>query len=493
MVAQEVWQPPLHQRGAEICNDKHRYLLVAGAKKTAKTISICQKAAIHLYDYDHSHVGLVVKRQENARTGVWPDMTSFVTENIWQETASALHYHLKPRVTPETKRRIFSVYNRHGGVSNCTLVTAYRASEIEEVLKNTRFSFIYINEADQFPETIFSAAADQLRLTHMGIPEAAHQLVLDCNPPTEGEKHWLYRRFIDTEGKDANWFRDHHVIKTFIADNPWLSRREIDDLVSRYRSSPRLYARYVDGIWVPSSEGSLFEEIFREEQHVVGESLAGKPQSSWNILLPPRHTNQLICGWDLGDVNHSMVILSKRWHPDGYYCYDILEDVTSMAREMSIRQFTKKALVRLEYWWDILKRREAELVSTHHWSDPTAFLTKSMGARGSNTHALEVKNASNGRIILRPVRKGPGSVAARVSMMENLLMDNRIYISILATNVINAMIGLKPSPNGIARAPMLIHAFDALTYAISGEIGKDLREENEEEKDSGQHQFRAVR
>jgi hypothetical protein len=480
MIVQEAWQPPLHPKGAEIVNDQHRYTLVTGPKKSAKTISICHKVARHLYDYNHSHVGIMVKRQENARIGVWQDLTDFCIGQHWQGTAGVLNYHLRPRIT-ETKRRVFSIYNRAGGISHCTLVTVYRESEIEQMLKNTRFSMIYINEADQFPETIFSASADQLRMESLGIPTEAHQMVLDCNPPLEGERHWLYKRFIDSTNQDSEWFKNFRVIKTFIADNPWLSQREINDLISRYKMNPRMYARYVDGIWVPSSEGSLFEHVFKEEIHVVGERIPGRPQETWPILLPPRHTNQIVVGWDLGDINHSVVLISKRWHPDGFYCYDILEDITSMARELSIRQFTtRRVMPRLQFWKDVLMRREAELVSFKHWSDPSAFIHKSTGGRDSNTHALEVKNASKGTIDLRAVRKGPGSVAARVSMMESLLMDGRLSISILAENLINAMIGLKPGPKGIARAPMLIHAFDAATYGLSGEIGRDLEEEGQE-------------
>ena len=482
----QAWQPPLHPKGAEIVNDRHRYILVTGPKKSTKTIAICHKVAKHLYDVDYSHVGIFVKRHENARIGVWNDLTEFVIQSIWQKQAGALMYHLRPRVT-DTKRRIFTTYNRHGGISRCTLVTVFRESEIEQMLKNTRFSMIYVNEADQFPETIFSASADQLRMEQFGIPYAEHQMVLDCNPPMTGEKHWLYNVFMEPSEKNEVFYRDFSVIRSTLTDNPWISKTDIEDLVNRYRRFPRLYARYVDGVWVPSSEGSIFENVFREEVHVMGETIPGKPRETWPILIPPRDTNELVCGWDLGDINHSMVIMSKRWHEDGFFCYDILEDITEMSRMLSIRQFVSNhVMARLDFWKNVLKRRGASLVSIKHWSDPSAFLHKSTGSRDSNTHALEVKNASKSTIHLRPVRKGPGSVAARVSMMESLLLDGRISISIIAENVINAMIGLKPKGSGIARAPKLIHAFDAMTYALSGEIGRDLEtEERETEEDSG--------
>ena len=464
----------------EIVNDDHRYLLVTGPKKSAKTISIVHKAIKHMWEVDNSHVGIVVKRHEAARIGVWPDLTDYALEKVWQQEAGVPLYHLKPKVVTETKRRIFSVYNSAGGISKCTLVTAYRASEIEEILKQTRFSFIYVNEADQFPETIFNAASDQLRMTQLGIPDRQHQLVLDCNPPASGEKHWLYKKFISDENKDATWHRDFAVIRCKLSDNPWLTQREIDDLVSRYRSSPRLFARYVEGTWVPTSEGSVFEDVFSEQVHVVGERLANKPSSMWPILLPPRGTNQIYIGWDPGEVNHSAVFFTKRI--DGSkYVYDILEDVTFMSKQMSIRSFTKKVMERMEYWTNILKVRDAELVSFKHWSDPSAWGYK---ASSNSTIAKEIYNASEQKILLKPVKKGPNSVDARVTMMTNLLLDRRILISVLADNLINALIGLKPGPRGLIKTPTLIHAFDAATYGISGEIGIDLDEESKDEDEN---------
>lgn len=482
MTQDDVWQPPLHPKGVEIVNDDHRYLLVTGPKKSSKTISICHKVAKHLYEVDNAHVGVLVKRQENARVGVWPDLTEFVVERIWQQQAGVLPYHNRPKVT-DTKRRVFSVYNAHRGISRATLVTVFRESEIEQLLKNTRFSLIYINEADQFPEQIFSAAADQLRMEHMGVPTGDHRLILDCNPAPEGEKHWLYSYFMDSDGKDSAWRRDYHVIRVTLEDNPWLSQKEMDDLVARYRPNPRMYARYVMGDWVPSSDGSLFEDVFDELKHVVGERLAGRPSSQWPILLPPKSTNELILGWDLGESNHSVVFFTKRWY-EGKYCYDILEDITSVSRAISIRQFTQRVVQRLDFWLGVLRRNGAELITVRHWSDPSAFLHRSTGGN-KNTHALEVLIGSNNRIHLRPVRKGPGSVAARVSMMTSLLMDGRILFSVLAENVINAMIGLKPGPGSkaIAKAPTLIHSFDAATYGLSGEIGADLEDETDNEHD----------
>lgn len=480
MLAQDWWQPPLSPKGAEIINDDHRYILVTGPKKCGKTISICHKAIKHLYDWDGAHLGVITKRNETARVGVWPDLTELVLERTWQQQTGVLRYHVRPSIT-ETKRRIFSIYNHKGGISRCTLVSVYRASEVEELLKQTRFSMIYINEADQFQETILDAASDQLRMEAFGIPTEAHQLILDCNPPSEGEKHWLWKRFLSEDGKDDRWRRDFRTIRCHLSDNPWLSDREIEDLINRYRNNPRMYARYVEGIWVPTSEGSIFEGSFDELKHVVGERIASKPQSEWPVLIPPRGTTDLFFGWDPGDINHSCTIFTKRIE-DGKYVYDILEDLTKMRREVSARMFTRMVISRIEYWTGVLKLRGAEVVHCRHWTDPSAFVYK---ATGGSTFAKEVYVASGGKIQLRPVRKGPMSVSARLSMMHNLLMDGRIVFSVLAQNVINAMIGLKPGKNTpIAKAPDLIHAFDSMTYGLSGEISKDLGEETEEEGES---------
>ena len=473
-IPDDAWQPALHPKGVEIVNDPHRFILVTGAKKSTKTISICDKICKHLYEHTGAHVGIVVKRSEVGRLGVWPDLTEFVLPKRWQEPAGILPWVFRPKILSETKRRVFSVRNYRGEINQCSLISAYRASEIEAILKNTRFSFIYVNEADQFPATIFNACADQLRLEHMGVPQDSHQLVLDCNPPDEGEKHWLYPIFFDPPEKDAIWHRDYNVITATIDDNPWLTKEDLDSMIQRYKNNPRMFARYILSQWVPSQEGSIFESVFNESTHVVGEVHPTRPKSEWSLLLPPKGTSEIIRGWDLGDVNHACVFYSKRIQ-DEIYCYDVIDDVTSVDKPVSIRGFTGMVIDKARFWETVLKQRGADVVYWKDWGDPTAFLFRSSGESGS--HAAEVLSASKNQIQIRPVRKGPGSVAARVSLMMRLLMDNRIAISVLARNVINSLIGLKQHPNGgVIRSPLL-HTYDALTYGISGEISGDLKDE----------------
>lgn len=470
----EGWQPPLHDKGAEIVNDDHRFLLVTGAKLSTKTISICHKICKHLYEQRGAHVGIVVKRSEVGRLGVWPDLTEFVIPKQWQEPTGMLKWAFRPKTLSDTKRRVFSVRNYRGEVNQCSLISAYRASEIEAILKNTRFSFIYVNEADQFPATIFNACADQLRLEHRGVPQSQHQLVLDCNPPDEGDKHWLYKVFFDPPDKDEIWHRDYNVITATIDDNPWLSEQDLSSLIQRYKNNPRMFARYVLSQWVPSQEGSIFQSTFDEGTHVIGEVHPTKPKNEWALLLPPRGTTEIVRGWDLGDVNHACVFYTKRLFND-MYCYDVIDDVTSVEKPMSIRTFTQMVVARSSFWEKVLKARGADMVTWRDWGDPSAFNFRSTGEGGS--HAAEVLSASKNKIQIRPVRKGPGSVASRVAMTMRLLMDRRLMISVLARNVVNSLIGIKHNTTGGVLRSRLLHAYDALTYGISGEITLDLKDE----------------
>jgi len=474
LIQHDAWQPPLHPKGAEIVNDRHRFLLVTGAKLSTKTISICHKLTKHLYEQRGAHIGIIVKRQEVGRLGVWPDITEFVIPKIWQADAGVVPWIIRPKVLSDTKRRIFSVMNHCADIGRCSLISAYRSSEIEQLLKNTRFSMIYVNEADQFPASIFNACADQLRMEHMGVPYEAHQLILDCNPPNEGEKHWLHKIFFDPAEKDQVWYRDYKVITATIEDNPWLNQKDLESLIQRYRNHPRQYARYILSQWVPSSEGSIFENVFEETTHVVGEINPGQPRHLWSVLMPPMGTNEIIRGWDLGDVNHSCVFITKRLYENAY-CYDVIDDLTLIDRPTSIREFTRQVMDKSDFWQDVLTKRGADGVRWVDWADPTAFIFRSSG-QGS-THSAEVYAASRKQIRLRPVKKGPGSVAARVSLMMRLLLDGRLSLSVLSRACINAMIGLKPSSSGGVKRSPEIHAFDAMSYGIGGEIGGDLRDE----------------
>lgn len=473
LIQDGAWQPPLAPKGAEIVNDRHRYLLVYGPKYSGKTFAILEKVCIHLYEVNGANVGIFFRRAEVARQGVWPTLTNF-TMDRWQRETGCLTYIQKPTISNDTKRRYFSVMNHKGVTNFCTVATAYRQKEIEQILKNTNYSLIYINEADQFDETIFDAAADQLRMTHMGVLPHQHQLILDCNPPPEGDRHWLYNKFfVPPESGQDVWRRDHHVIPCTMMDNPWADPAMIESLIQRYGNNPRLNARYLQGIWVPSSENSLFEDVFNEEEHVVGKALIGRPQSEWHILQPPRNTYEIIRGWDPGDVNHACVILTRRLH-EGIHHYDILDAIVEINKPISISRFTKQVMERSNFWEGVLKRRGAAAVVWRDWADPSAFIHKSTSTSG--TQALEILAASQKKIKLRPIMRAPGSVDARVGFISSLLGDGRISISILARPVIDSLIGLRQMGKKIG-PKKLKHPFDAFSYAVCAEATTDLMEE----------------
>ena len=116
--------------------------------------------------------------------------------------------------------------------------------EVEAKFKGTRFSLLWISEADQFEDrVVFDALSDQLRV--VGIPYENHQLIADLNPPEAGIEHWLAKTWFpklqDGPSRDDSYAR----INFTLDDNPFLDPREKNDLVTKYSYDKQLYARYV--------------------------------------------------------------------------------------------------------------------------------------------------------------------------------------------------------------------------------------------------------
>ncbi len=472
-----TWFPRTSPKAARFINDPRRYLLAEGPRKTSKTITVCQKLATHLYSVPFATAAVVVKRKRAGKIGVWTDLTRLVIEGEFQANGRILPWVKRPSTSSDTKDQFFVAKNYWGGNAYCHLIPLYRVEEVEDIFKNTRFSFIYVCEADQFDSpAIFRAMADQLRVVE--VPYEKHQLVLDCNPPEEGTDHWLYKLFYDEAEiaqRDPEYNSQFGAYKFLFDDNPWLSDRDKKDIINGYKHDPEKYKRYVLGEWVASTSGTLFEGAFNQNVHVVGKAIATLPEDDWEILLPPPGTCEVACGWDLGQTSHAFVMGCKRWR-GGELVFDIIDEVVSIDLEVSLKEFTELAMEKVEWWNDYLKENGAKEVSWRHWSDTSSF---NYDSAADSSQAMLVRKYSDGKINFRRVKKQRNSVASRAGMLKRMLANNNVYFSVICHKTINAMKFLKFTPRFItSRAKgsirQHVHPYDALTYMISHELPETL-------------------
>ena len=466
------WLPNLFPKGFEVFNNYSRYLMVDGPRKAGKSLAIANRAARHLFENNNAIVGIITKTLKNGKVGVWSDVTRTVLPE-WIEAGFGMKWVKEPTMDVATKMSFARVRNAFGGTSEIQLHSLENVSEAEQKFKGTRFSMVWISEADQFEERIvFDSLSDQLRV--VGIPYENHQLIVDLNPPEQGVNHWLagvwFPKMADGENRDDSYGR----IQFTIEDNVFLDPREKKDLISKYSYDKQLFARYVRGEWVADVADSYFSDVFVESTHVVGTATSAT-EDEWDVIVPNRNCIELYTGWDLGDVNHACCIACKREDENGNSVFDILDEVVVIDRKISIADFTYAVLERMEKWEEFIKKEYGhERIMWRHWSDNSAWRYR---AASDVYDELVVRQVSQGKIVLNAVTKGSGSVKQRISLMKKLLFGRRIYFSAQLSNTIKMVKELKPGPNKaepIRDGDKNKHIFDAVTYMLISETPMDI-------------------
>lgn len=480
----QKWYPPTGPAGARILNDRRRFLLVSGPRKCGKTFTICQKAAIHAYGVRKAEICFITKRRKTGEFGAWVDFTRHVVQSQFQEDGRILPWIRRPASTSNSKHTVASVRNAYGGESRVHLWSLYRDADVEVVFKQTRFSFIYVCEADQFgSRAVFRAFADQLRVP--GVAYEDHQLILDCNPPEEGMDHWLAKTFpvdpddwecVDSGGdgdpEGEEYRKQFGVHRMTLDDNPFLSRKERLDIVNAYRHDPDKYRRYVLGEWVRSSVGTEFESTFDSRIHVIGFENVAEPEHKWDVLLPPPGAYQIATAWDLGGVHHA-VEFGVPWLNGKMVAISLVDEVVSFDLETPLRVFIDRVLEKMDRWEQILQARGANgMIQWEHWSDTSAF---NFTSSAEKSEAAIVMQHTQNRIVLRRVTKGRDSVDAGLNMMKRMFNEGLLHCSPLCRQLVTALKVLKPgdfAPTKRHTGPRrrFIHPLDAARYLVSHEV-----------------------
>lgn len=475
------WIPSLSPKGYQVFNSYVRFLLLHGSRKSSKSISAENKLCRHAFENNGAIVAVVTKTTKNAKSGVWQDLVRFVVPQ-WIKANIGFKYTVEPRMEADTKMSYFRIRNMWGGESEFQLHSLEHASEAEAKFKGTRFSMVYLSEADQFEDRIvFDILSDQLRV--IDIPFEQHQLIADTNPPEEGEDHWLHDiwwKELSRPGINPEYVARFGHIPFKIADNPFLDPREKAELEEKYRYDPNKYARFVLGQWVRDDRGSIFEDFYSPNIHVRGDC-SSHSQDDWEIVIPTKNCIELYSGWDTGDVNHAAVIAAKRDMGE-HSAFDVIDEVVSLNTPVSVADFTEAFMERMDYWEKLMKEEYGtQRILWRHWSDASAMRYRSAA---DSSDELIVRQVSRNRVILNAVAKPRGSVRARISLLKKLLFEKRILFSAQCQQVQQMLRFLragKAKTEVIAEGSPYKHAFDALTYMLLNESPADVERRIEPE------------
>lgn len=470
------WIPLMVPKAQRVFNDYTRVILLSGARKSAKTMcALTNRILRHAWEIDGGVVGIVGKTIRNVSEGLWKDLISFALPG-WIDSGIGIKMTLPPRMTADSHMRYCRVSNMHGRECELQLHSLDHDHQVEQKFKSMRFSMLAISEVDQFGDRrVLDVLLDQLRVP--GVPFKDHQCLMDANPPIQGQSHWLYNAMVNRSKGNKELVPNSAVYHFMIDDNWFLGPDEANELKRKYEYSKIKYDRFVNGLWVRDTESTYFNENFIPNIHVVG-NCDGPNKADWEILAPPPGTPTLFTGSDLGDVNHACTFFSSRVDEAGQVCIDIIDELESIKRPISLSEFALKILEKIDYWNEWMVANGSKNPPRWvHFTDSSAMAFK---ANSSNTDAKVVFQATKGRIVMHPVAKMKGSVLGRINLIKRLLHENRLFVSASCRGTIDWLSFLRPGRTASEKIDIDLdcrHLFDSATYGISSVIPIEIDRE----------------
>lgn len=420
---------------------------------------------------------MVTRTNKNAKAGgVWIDLTRMAIPE-WEAANIGFKVTEGPKVTGDTRMSYVKILNRFGTESEIQLHSLDYCLDVDEKFKGTRFSMFYFSELDNFEGmVVFTSTIQQLRM-NPEIPYEQHQWIGDTNPPESGTNNWLHDLWFKERERenhpDPEYQSRIHQIKFSLDDNIYLDARDKADLKASMRHRPSLYRRLVEGIWEEDLTNGFFSDVFSEQAHVLGD-VSSPNRDDWDVITPSGNCIELICGFDLGNTNHSAHIVEKIKTPSGDNVFAVLDELVTVDRAISLREFTIAFMQRMEKWEQFCMEKYQRPVRWKCWSDSSAMNWR---AAAEATDALIVRNVSGGKILLQAAPKFNHSVMARVNSLHRLMYERRVFISALCPSTIKMAKALKRGTSKIepiSRSGGHIHVFDSLTYILIAEEPMDL-------------------
>lgn len=447
-----------------------RYILVDGGRLNGKTVGVAHRVFRHLWETPGARFGIVSKTYKAAKQGgVWADLTD-IAAPVWinpeqplmGETGMPMEYTSRngvgvgPAMDPLTRTPYFRVRNMYGGESECYLISLDNDNEIEQKLKSTRWSGLWISELSNFESRIvFDLSILQLRMFHLSAEQ--HIWIADTNPPEIGEDAWFYKlwyeEIIQENHPRPGFQKALRHIHVKLEDNiAYLSPIQVDALKGTYANDPGEYARHVDGEYV-KGHGTLdkhFADVIIPDIHYIEPAIG-----------VDKTTDTLYTGWDPGDINHSGHILERRIVNDVAY-WMVLEEVVVVGDRLRIEDFAYmmwEKMLALQHFY----KKQFEFV---HWADDTAV--NAFRSQSGGYDADAIFKATNGNVLLQGAAKPDGSVRDSVRILRRFLRDERLFVGRNCPQTIDMLEGLRVSkdPKVVVDDGPLKHPFDSLRYPI---------------------------
>lgn len=500
----DLWEPPLTVPQRQFYRSRARMRLTYGSRGSGKTIGV-EHTVLHHGWHNDARIAIILKTTRTGHYGVWPELTRYIF-NQWLEAGigsevADFGWIKEPHKDSITKIHSAIMWNKYGRGSEIVLFPIEHPADALEKLLSTEWSCVWISEGHLYRDTpthkarsIFDHALGQLRLK--GVPWENTCLFVDTNPPDEGTKHWLYDIFFRerTMNEWPEWFdaaaieafkarqQQMEVIRAPLDSNTFLHPGLKAQIIAQYAYDVFAYRRFVLAEWIDGSVSGLFAKVFRRERHVIG-SIEYRDQADWEVIAATNGIDAildgglplLICGWDIGDVNHAWVCIQPVYSGDKVQ-FRVIKEYVVLRSELSVEEFAVLVLEKM-------RKIEADAgfkVAWRHFSDASAFEFRAAISRkdipidAEMTDAALVDAATGGEVILEGSAdvKKPGWQRRRVSFMAQLFRENRLFISADCVDIIRMACELRKAGGSMSRTFLdpeqdTKHVFDAASYAIS--------------------------
>lgn len=503
--SREGWMPNLNPTQMLIFNDPSENVLGHGEKGSGKSIGFGHKLVRHAYEMGEALVLIITPMIRTGNEGIWYDLESLVLP-AWRDgnqdangnyLDSGMGLEFTPsKLDPLTKDRHRWIRNQRGGWSKLILMSIPHASMVQARIKGPAPSFIYVDELTECDGSDYwkftAAQLGRRRASVQADKEIPQQFTASCN--AKGPSHWVYKTFfedcmvMDVDGKPTGerekQFAVYHVP---ISENvQWLPAGYVDRLRSLFKNDPTEWARLIEGEWVdmPTGEG-IFKGYYTPVLHL-------KPNEPALILqgmgLEPKRGFPIYIGYDLGSVWQGITFLqciptaSKN-------IWIIFDEADHLKEKIIFKMLAWEVIERMRYW----RRRVGYPFKYCHITDESAINQYRPGGEGGydawefekefNKVLVEFGNiGADGNV--EPAKmlgcpKGPGSIAARVRLIQSMLVQEELFVSAQnCQNTIACFANLekdKEDPSKPRRSPW-IHKFDSFSYPIfKMEVGNDPR------------------
>lgn len=473
-----AWAPPLSPKQFDILNNKKRVTLVTGPRRTGKSIAVGHKVCRHLWDVE-AKVGIFVTSYKvGTHGGSWADLIdiclpAWLASGLVSDDEQGTFEYLTmtpegvpgPRHDGKTRTPLFSIRNRHGTESTCTLYSIDNENEIEAKTKQLRFSMVWIVELSTFKSAeIYKMTEESLRWG----PDEDQQWISDTNPSEDGTTSWIYKEFYEKRNKPPDEMSEDEkrilpnmcVFELYEADNPFAHPDRFAALRVKYSDDPDGYARHVEGRWIRASKrsGFVFADVLNEHVHVIKDSID-----------VDKNTSMIYTGWDPGIFNSAAVALEKRMIGDHAFWF-VLDELVSVDHEVNIADFAvgffeKMVALNNHYksQWPGFQGFQWE-----HWSDPNVATLTHPSLTGAAS--AEIEKVTGGQIELNAAIKGAGSVESGCNFIRRLLREERLFIGENCPNLLEALRKVKKGGTRgdfIDRNDKYKHVLDCLRYPLT--------------------------